>query len=81
MINYMEDRAKFTQALSGSQDILFIDFEIAGRASVLIFIDGMSDKELTDRHIIAPLKGVSSLIEHTYSKQTNFEKFIKQSKI
>lgn len=63
MINYKEDRTKFMQALSGSQDVLYIDFDIAGRASVMIFVDGISDKELTDRHIIEPLKRLNKLSE------------------
>lgn len=61
MIQYAKARRDLLKELSQSKDVLTLDFEIASRPSCLIYVDGLSDKELTDRNIIEPLKRVKEL--------------------
>lgn len=56
MVNYSEDREYLKQQFNNSSDILFLDFQVADRACVMVYADGLSDKELMDRNIIEPLK-------------------------
>ena len=56
MINYIEYREKLAVAFKGSKDIMALDTTALGRAAVLCYIDGMTDKELIDRNVIEPLK-------------------------
>lgn len=75
MINYFEDREKLDNLMSGSADVLKLDFEIAGLSAVMFFLDGMSDKELMDRNIIEPLKKLQTL-EKPYLESLNRVIFI-----
>lgn len=61
MVDYNRDREQLKTMLCGSQDVLILDFNIGGIAACIIYADGMSDKELTDRNIIQPLKQLCSL--------------------
>lgn len=61
MIDYKSTRQAIFDAFSGSSDILYLDFEIAGVSAALIFVDGLSDKVLFDRNIIEPLKRAESV--------------------
>ena len=56
MLDYKNDREKLNKAVKGSKDIFMLDTTALGRAAVLCFIDGMTDKELVDRNVIEPLK-------------------------
>ena len=56
MLDYKNDREKLNKAFKGSKDIFMLDTTALGRAAVLCFIDGMTDKELVDRNVIEPLK-------------------------
>ncbi len=56
MINYIEYREKLAVAFKGAKDIMALDTTALGRAAVLCYIDGMTDKELIDRNVIEPLK-------------------------
>lgn len=56
MINYLEYREKLAVAFKGSKDIMALDTTALGRAAVLCYVDGMTDKELIDRNVIEPLK-------------------------
>ena len=52
MLDYKNDREKLNKAFKGSKDIFMLDTTALGRAAVLCFIDGMTDKELVDRNVI-----------------------------
>lgn len=65
MIRYKRDRDKLNEIFGGTKDIMFLDFEISGKSAFLVFVDGLSDKNLFDRNIIEPLKAVEGLDEIT----------------
>ena len=61
MIRYKRDRDKLNEIFGGTKDIMFLDFEISGKSAFLVFVDGLSDKNLFDRNIIQPLKAAEGL--------------------
>ncbi len=65
MIRYKRDREKLEEMFGGTKDILFLDIEVAGKSAVLVYVDGLSDKNLFDRNIIEPLKKAEDLEDIT----------------
>ncbi len=59
MIRYKRDREKLNEKFGGTKDIIFLDFELSDRSACLVFVDGLSDKNLFDRNIIEPLKAAT----------------------
>lgn len=60
MVNYLEDREKLKSAFCGSKDVLMLDIKALGKSAVLVYVDGMTDKELIDRNVIEPLKNAEN---------------------
>ena len=68
------DYAKFSDAVKSAfgdgNDLIRMDFNVAGRSASVFFIDGVIDKELCELNIFSPLKALSSL-EYPYIDRLN----------
>ncbi|MNO26547.1 Spore germination protein B1 [compost metagenome] len=54
---YEADLSFIKQAIGGNSDVHFREFVVKGheRQAVLVFVDGMQDEELINKHVIQPL--------------------------
>lgn len=73
MINYRQDRKKIEQVFRQSSDILALDLVAFGKSAVLVYIDGMTDKELIDRNVIEPLKKCKIVFKDNHCKKEENE--------
>lgn len=68
------DYAKFSDAVKSAfgdgNDLIRMDFDVAGRSASVFFIDGVIDKELCELNIFSPLKALFSL-EYPYIGRLN----------
>lgn len=61
MVDYVKDREQLSNILCKSDDILILDYEVAGVSCAMFLVDGMSDKEQLDRNVIQRLKQLEKL--------------------
>ncbi len=68
------DYALFSDAVRSAfgegQDLVRMDFKVAGKSASVFFVDGVIDKELCELNIFSPLKALSSL-EYPYLDKIN----------
>ena len=68
------DYAAFSDAVKNAfgegQDLIRMDFNVAGKSASVFFVDGVIDKELCELNIFSPLKALASL-EYPYIDKIN----------
>lgn len=68
-----ERAERIASAMSNSEDIVRLDFEIAGKTAVIFYIDAMIDKVAFEFSIMAPLKALNRI---DYPYEDSFNKVI-----
>ena len=69
-MDVLERAAEVESKMSGSEDVIRLDFKIAGKSAVIFYIDAMIDKMAFEIGVMKPLKGIEE-ISMPYEKSYN----------
>ena len=69
-MDVLERAAEVESKMSGSEDVIRLDFKIAGKSAVIFYIDAMIDKMAFEIGVMKPLKGIEE-ISMPYEKSFN----------